>query len=351
MKVTSLLLVGLNSAARNTAADAAQADFPAAVVADPESVTEALARPASEGNEVLVLFDPDEKSLTEAETAANGSGGPRWAIVAIGGASASDNSNTISLTAEEWNAKNASRVIRAAVRLHLLECENAKLRGDLSTIGRRISHDLRAPLSGIYSAVDAINESASGSAADRAIFTQAISSSTDELVQLIDRVSFLLKVSAESHEKETTLMGEIVFGTLQRLEKTTLKKGAVITQPANWPVVNGHAANLEVIWTNLISNALRHGGEKPKIDLGWSELDDEYRFWVEDQGPGVREDKVNRLFQPFNLLHKLNATRGIGLALVRRLVDLEGGKCGYEPRAGGGARFYFTLPAGKIPTT
>jgi signal transduction histidine kinase len=60
----------------------------------------------------------------------------------------------------------------------------------------------------------------------------------------------------------------------------------------------------------------------------------------------VREDRVNRLFQPFNLLHRLNATRGLGLSLIQRLVQLEGGRAGYEPRKGGGARFYFTLPKG-----
>ena len=348
MKVSSLLFVGLNAADRGVAADAAKVAFPKATLAEAATVTDALAR-NSDSAEIMILSDPAAPALAEAEAAANSSGGPRWGIVAIG-VDGRESSSTVSLSREDWNPKTAARALHTAARLHALESEAAQLRGDLSTIGRRISHDLRAPLSGIYSAIDAINESASSAAADRTMFTQSIASSADEIVQLIDRVSFLLKTSVETNENETVLMGEIIFGVMQRFEKIILKKGAVVNQPANWPVVVGHPASLEIIWTNLIGNALKFGGEKPQIDLGWTELDGEFQFWIEDRGPGVRADRVDRLFQPFNLLHRLNAARGIGLALVRRLTELQGGRCGYEDRPGGGARFYFTLKSGSVET-
>ncbi|MDB6128381.1 MAG: hypothetical protein JWM35_2277 [Verrucomicrobia bacterium] len=347
MKVSSLLFVGLNASDRGIAADGAKNAFPKAALADAATVDDALKREPGNDGEILVLSDAAQASLAEAQAAVNAAGGPRWGIVAIG-ANGNETSSTVSLPREDWNAKAAARAMQTAARLHALESETVQLRGDLSTIGRRISHDLRAPLSGIFSAIDAINESASGAAADRTVFTQSIASSADEIVQLIDRVSFLLKTSAEAHESETVLMGEIIFATLQRFEKVILKKGAAVTQPASWPVVVGHPASLEIIWTNLIGNALKFGGEKPQIELGWTELDGEFQFWIEDHGPGVRPDRIDRLFQPFNLLHRLNAARGIGLALVRRLTELQGGTCGYEPRPGGGARFYFTLNSGNV---
>ena len=118
-----------------------------------------------------------------------------------------------------------------------------------------------------------------------------------------------------------------------------------VDQPADWPVVPGVPAWLELVWGNLLANALAHAGAERRIELGWTEAPGGWRFSVEDRGPGVAPRVVGSLFQPFHLLHRPNAPRGWGLPIVQRLVEMQGGSCGYEPRAGGGARFFFTLPA------
>jgi K+-sensing histidine kinase KdpD len=350
MKVSSLLLVGADSAVAATTREAAALELPGADVPELKSVADALARPPAAGPELMVLSEPDLSAANAAATAVDSAGSLRWTMVVIGQEPVEAAAVAATVPRDEWTVGIARRVLRSAARLHELARENAQLRGDLSTVGRRISHDLRAPLTGIYSATDAINEIGSGTAGDPQPFTRSISSSADELVDLIDRVSFILKASAEPAVKEPALMGEIVFASLQRLEKITTRKGAVIAQPSKWPVVSGLPAALDIIWTNLISNALRHAGDKPRIELGWQEVDREFVFWVQDEGPGVRADRVSRLFQPFNLLHRLNAARGIGLSVVQRLTQLHDGRCGYEPRPSGGARFYFTLPVGAQPS-
>ncbi|MDB6168816.1 MAG: hypothetical protein JWM88_1680 [Verrucomicrobia bacterium] len=341
MNATSILLAPMPPSARSAIVGGAKTQAPQAALADVPDVETALRRPASEGPEVLFLFEPGAAALAAAQAAADSSGAHRWAVIVVGAAGAATAS--VLLPPEDWDPARAGRAIRTALRIHEADRDNSRLRGDLSTLGRRISHDLRAPLSGIYSACDAINEM-SGSTGDVRVFTQTITSSADELVELIERVSFLLKTSAEPAQKEPALVGEIVFGTLQRLEKIILKTGAVVSQPTQWPVVSALPAALEIIWTDLLRNALQHGGPKPRVELGWSETPVEFRFWVDDHGPGVPADRTGRLFQRFNLLHRLNATRGLGLSVVQRLAELQGGHTGYEPRAGGGARFYFTLP-------
>ena len=96
---------------------------------------------------------------------------------------------------------------------------------------------------------------------------------------------------------------------------------------------------------NLLANALEHGKDEVRIELGFTALDKEIRFWISDHGEGVPADKLHNLFQPFHLLHRTDARKGLGLSIVRRLVELQDGQCGYVPLSSGGSTFYFTLPS------
>jgi len=221
--------------------------------------------------------------------------------------------------------------------------ENARLRGDLLTMARRISHDLRTPLGGILTTAEMVKEVLAETNAASAALVAPIFDSADGLARLIERVSFVLKASLHPDAKTKVKMGEIVFSVRQRLERIILKKNVAISEPASWPEVDGVYFWLEVVWWNLLANALQHG--KGPVELGWQAGKAELRFWVCDRGDGVPAEKHEQLFQPFHTLHEANAAQGLGLAIVQRLVALQGGRCGYEPRMEGGACFYFTLPA------
>jgi signal transduction histidine kinase len=138
-------------------------------------------------------------------------------------------------------------------------------------------------------------------------------------------------------------MVEPVFAALTRLESRILKQGVVIVQPEAWPEVTGVETWLETVWWNLIANALSHGGGGIRIELGWR-LDAAQWFWVRDDGPGVLPDKRDKMFQPFHQLQEPNAPRGLGLPIVQRLVELQGGRCQYQSPAEGGSCFSFSLP-------
>ena len=81
-----------------------------------------------------------------------------------------------------------------------------------------------------------------------------------------------------------------------------------------------------------------------RIEIGWDQQGEMYRFWVRDNGVGVPSEKRHQLFHPFNRLHETNAARGLGLPIIERMVRLQGGLCGYESLPGGGSCFFFTLP-------
>jgi signal transduction histidine kinase len=341
-KITSLILVGMNPPAAAIAREAARQCFPDATVGSAPSVAAALEKPEAVGVELLLLDQPAPAAVAQAIAAVDRRGWPRWPVVVFGAEAGSGRASILS--PEDWTAARASRAFQAAEEFHRLACENARLRGDLRTIGRRWSHDLRTPLMGISTAGEAIRETLPEDTDSREAFTQSIGQGADEIIRLIERLGAVLKASAEAKMKEPVAMGEIVWAARQRLERRLQGAGATVTEPASWPAVAGVASWLEIIWGNLVANALEHAGPSPHIELGWQEEPGGCRFWTEDRGPGVSARANGGLFQPFDLLHRPNAPRGWGLAIVQRLVELQGGRCGYEPRPGGGARFFFTLP-------
>ena len=114
-----------------------------------------------------------------------------------------------------------------------------------------------------------------------------------------------------------------------------------------WPTAWGHPPWIEAVWSNYISNGLKYGGSPPHLQLGASQqTDGMVRFWIKDNGPGLSPVQQAKLFVPLNRLHKDRAKgHGLGLSIVRRIVQHLGGKVGVESQLGEGSVFYFELKA------
>lgn len=220
--------------------------------------------------------------------------------------------------------------------------ENARLHGDLLTVANRISHDLRTPLGGIVTSAELLREILAEHKQPTQM-TRAILDSVDEMTRLIKQISVVTRATANPIAKESVQMSEIVSYALARMEGRIVKKSATVIQPDSWPRVNGVAAWLQVIWENFLMNALQHSTKKPHIELSWREEEGFHRFGISDNGGGVPDQIRPGLFQPFNLLHQPDGAKGLGLSIVQRLVELQDGKCGYEPISDG-SLFYFSLP-------
>jgi signal transduction histidine kinase len=224
-----------------------------------------------------------------------------------------------------------------------------RLRGDLLTLTQRFSHDLRTPLGGIVSTAEALKEILAAHDPSAVPLADLLLNSAEEMTQLIKQVSFLAQASAQPLPKTSVHMAEAVFAALQRLESRILKRRATVLEPPTWPVVPGVVGWLEVIWWQLIRNSLQHGGEGCRVELGWARQNDLIRFWVQDNGPGLPEALQGRIFQEFHSLHEQRNVPGLGLSIVQRLVELQGGTCAHERPVPGGARFYFELPERGLP--
>jgi signal transduction histidine kinase len=166
---------------------------------------------------------------------------------------------------------------------------------------------------------------------------------------LLDRVKAIVMTAGPAPRDQDTMIGDVARAEAQRLQAKLDAQGVTLKQPDDWPAVQGVHSWLKVIWSALLTNALRHGGEGAHIETGWSG-NGEWRFWVQDNGPGVEPDRRENLFPAIQSLKELHG-HGAGLAIVRRLTERMGGTCGYDSPPEGGARFWFTLPArrqGKI---
>jgi two-component system, sensor histidine kinase and response regulator len=115
----------------------------------------------------------------------------------------------------------------------------------------------------------------------------------------------------------------------------------------DWPVALGRGQWVEEVWVNYVSNALKYGGRPPRVELGAAEQEDgTVRFWVRDNGPGLTLEEKTQLFVPFTRLDQARAKgHGLGLSIVRRIVEKMGGQVGVESAIGQGSVFFFTLPS------
>jgi two-component system sensor histidine kinase/response regulator len=105
-------------------------------------------------------------------------------------------------------------------------------------------------------------------------------------------------------------------------------------------------------WKKYISNAIHYGGRPPIVELGADEVKDGMiRFWVRDNGHGLDEESISRLFTIFNRnSHSRPTGHGLGLSIVKRIVEKLGGSVGVESEGlDEGSLFYFTLPANLEP--
>jgi signal transduction histidine kinase len=142
----------------------------------------------------------------------------------------------------------------------------------------------------------------------------------------------------------------LVDAVLEQLEAEIESKQAVVEVQRPLPTVKANTAVLSQILLNLIVNALKFcpQGNPPKVHIG-AVTEKTVRFWVKDDGIGIKPEYHDRIFRVFERLHGGNEYpgTGIGLAIVQKGVERMGGRVGVESEPGCGSRFWVELPAAE----
>ncbi len=242
----------------------------------------------------------------------------------------------------------------ASKRMHDLELaytlELRERNQELDAFAHTVAHDLKNPLGALMGYTEAVVEDHdSMSGEERLDFMKRALQCGSKMRNIIDELLLLAGVRKQDVELVPLDMAAIVRESCVRLGDMIEKSGADVIAAGTWPVALGYGPWIEEVWVNFLSNAIKYGGKPGRIHLGSNpEADGVLRFWVQDNGPGLTAEERARLFVPFTRLNQVQVKgHGLGLSIVRRIVEKLGGTVGVESegRTGNGSLFYFTLPS------
>ncbi|WP_427911984.1 sensor histidine kinase [Ramlibacter sp. MMS24-I3-19] len=234
---------------------------------------------------------------------------------------------------------------RIAERTAALEAANTAL----EAFAYSVAHDLRAPLHSIEGFGQGVLHALDLRDPDRArSFVARVLANTQRMNLLIDGFLALARAGRSEMEEAPVDLQRLVEEVLAELPRS----GAARVEVGPLPRVIAEAASLRQVWENLLSNAFKYssGTAEPLVRVEWTPCGQEAQFTVTDNGAGFDPDYADKLFQPFSRLHKPHEFEGngVGLAVVRRIVERHGGRVWAESRPGEGARFGFALPAERV---
>jgi PAS domain S-box-containing protein len=219
---------------------------------------------------------------------------------------------------------------------------------DLEQFAFVASHDLQEPLRNVTACVQLLQKRCKGELGTET--EQFMGFALDSVTRMRDLINDLLtysRVGTQGRPFEPTNCEEVLYHVKANLASAIARTGAVVTRDP-LPVVSGDPTQLVQVFQNLIANAIKfHGnGRAPKVHITAVENEHQWTFSVKDNGIGIEPQHLDRIFTVFQRLHRKTEYEGtgIGLAIVKKIVNRHRGEVWVESEPGTGSSFYFTLP-------
>jgi two-component system phosphate regulon sensor histidine kinase PhoR len=215
-----------------------------------------------------------------------------------------------------------------------------------------VSHELRTPLTAIRGYVEALSEEDTN-AEERRRFLEIIGRQTQRMERLVKDLLRLARLDAGQETLDlvacdTRLLVEGVVDDLESAADERQQRVEVEIAP-DAAIVHADPAKLHDALRNLVVNAITYSPEQSTIRVEATPVDGRTTISVSDEGPGIPDDHLTRVFERFYRVDKSRARdpggTGLGLAIVKHLVELHGGRVHVENNPQAGARFIITLPA------
>jgi signal transduction histidine kinase len=246
-------------------------------------------------------------------------------------------------------ADEVSSIDSARTELDSRAIELARSNADLEQFAYVASHDLQEPLRKVTSFCQLLQRRYADQLDERA--NQYIDFAVDGARRMQTLINDLLMFSRVGRNTERFIrvdLNDIADRAVADLDDLIVESNASV-DVERLPLVNGDATLLSMLFRNLIGNAIKFRGEQPPVVTVSAARDDEngaWRFEIGDNGIGIEPEYAEKVFVIFQRLHHRDEYEGtgIGLALVKRIIEFHGGDVWIDTRRAQGAAVFFTIP-------
>lgn len=235
---------------------------------------------------------------------------------------------------------------------HLEEQVRART-AELEAFIYTVSHDLKSPVVSINGMAGMMKEEYGQELNDHARhYLDRIIGNANYMEELIQGLLTLSRIGKMQERQEMIEVNDVIQNVLDILQNQLAQRNIAVSVQSPLPRFMFNPVQLAQIFQNLISNATKFMGDQPqpRIEIGGKESNGGMEFYVKDNGIGIDPAYHEKVFAIFQRLQdvKVEGT-GVGLPIVKKIVDLNGGKIWVESQKGKGATFFFWLPQKNKP--
>ena len=217
---------------------------------------------------------------------------------------------------------------------------------ELDAFAHTVAHDLKGSISTLIGFGELLNDPEAN------LSDEQVGESADmicrvgwKMSDIVDELLLLANVRKGEVDVVPLDMLPIIHEATFRLTHKIEEFDAEITVGEYFPMAHGYGPWLEEVWYNYISNAVKYGGTPPQITLGGELTKNGFaRFWVKDNGAGLSQAEQSQLFVPCSMRTISSKGNGLGLSIVKRIVEKLNGHVDVESEVNKGSLFSFTLP-------
>lgn len=206
-----------------------------------------------------------------------------------------------------------------------------------------VSHDLKAPLRTIDTLINWFKED------NTEIMDEKNKKSLDLILSNVEKMDLLIKgildYSTIDKYEINDRMIDLNF-LVEEISRTIhIPSQIELIFKNQMPIVFGNDFRFKQLFQNLIQNAIKYNDkEKGFVEIGSNEKENEFEFYIKDNGIGIQHRYQAKIFDLFSKLENTDQSSGIGLSIVKKIIDLYGGKIWLESQEAIGTTFYFTIP-------
>ncbi len=252
-------------------------------------------------------------------------------------------SNTDTLKSSEYIKQQAVEIIKINKQREELLVNLEKQNQALNEYAHMVSHDLKAPLRSIDTLINwFIEDNEPMMNVDNKKTLQTILSNVEKMDLLIKGILVYSSVENQEVEDRTIDLNILIDEVVRTLHVPNHIK---LTVNNTLPKVFGNQYRFKQLFQNLIQNAIKYNDKVAgTIAIGSSENETAIQFYIKDNGIGIAEKYQDKIFNVFSKLQNNDPSSGIGLSIVKKIIDLYKGKIWLESQENSGTTFYFTIP-------